>query len=150
MGHSFTSSLYHCAFSTKERRPCITAELQSRLWPFLGGIARENRMVAPAVGGVEDHIHILLSLPSTMSIAKAIQLLKAGSSLWLHEMFPEQRGFAWQEGYGAFSLSVSQAERTKSYIESQAEHHRKKTFQEEFLTFLKKHNMDYDERYVWG
>ncbi len=150
MGHSFTSSLYHCAFSTKERRPSINVELQSRLWPFLGGIARENRVKALAVGGVEDHVHILLSLPSTLSIAKAIQLLKAGSSLWVHETFPEQRGFAWQEGYGAFSLGISQVEGTKGYIESQAEHHRKKTFQEEFLEFLKKHNMDYDERYVWG
>ena len=150
MGHSYTSSLYHCAFSTKERRPCITAELQSQLWPFLGGIARRNRMTARAVGGVEDHVHILPSLPSTISIAKAIQLLKVGSSLWVHETFPAQCGFAWQEGYGAFSLGVSQVERTKNHIESQAEHHRKASFQEEFLAFLKKHKMDYDDRYVWG
>jgi REP element-mobilizing transposase RayT len=150
MGHSFTSSLYHCVFSTKERRRCITSELQTRLWPFLGGIGRENRIKALAVGGVEDHIHVLLSLPSTASIAKAIQLLKAGASLWVHETFPEHRGFAWQEGYGAFSLGISQVESTRAYIESQAEHHRKKTFQEEFLEFLKRHGMDYDERHVWG
>jgi REP element-mobilizing transposase RayT len=150
MGHSFTSGLYHCVFSTKERRRCITPELQTRLWPFLGGIARENRIKALAVGGVEDHVHVLLSLPSTTSIAKAIQLLKAGASLWVHETFPEHRGFAWQEGYGAFSLGISQVESTRAYIESQAEHHCKKTFQEEFLEFLKRHGMDYDERYVWG
>jgi REP element-mobilizing transposase RayT len=107
-------------------------------------------MRALAVGGVEDHVHILLSLPSTMAIAKAIQLLKAGSSLWVHETFPAQRGFAWQEGYGAFSLSISQVERTKGYIGSQAQHHRKRTFQDEFRWFLKKHNMEYDERYIWG
>jgi REP element-mobilizing transposase RayT len=107
-------------------------------------------MKALAVGGVEDHVHILLSLPSTISIAKAIQLLKVGSSLWVHETFPAQCGFAWQEGYGAFSLGVSQVERTKNYIESQAEHHRKASFQEEFLAFLKKHKMDYHDRYVWG
>ena len=150
MGHSFTSSLYHCAFSTKDRRPNITADLQLRLWPFLGGIARENRMKALAVGGVEDHVHLLLSLPSTIAIAKAIQLLKAGSSLWVHETFPAEHGFVWQEGYGAFSMSISQVDATHAYIASQPEHHRKKTFQEEFLEFLARHNMDYDERYVWG
>jgi REP element-mobilizing transposase RayT len=107
-------------------------------------------MKALAVGGVDDHVHILLSLPATTAIAKAIQLLKAGSSLWIHGTFPAHRGFAWQEGYGAFSLGVSQVEQTKSYIEHQAEHHRKTTFQEEFLAFLKKHQMEYDERYVWG
>jgi REP element-mobilizing transposase RayT len=150
MGHSFTSSLYHCAFSTKERRPCIGGDLRSRLWPYLGGIARENGMKALAIGGVEDHVHLLLSLTSTMAIAKAIQLVKGGSSLWIHKTFPGQSGFAWQEGYGAFSLGISQIEATKSYIESQEEHHRKISFQEEFLAFLKKHNLDYDERYVWG
>jgi REP element-mobilizing transposase RayT len=128
----------------------MSTELQSRLWPFLGGIARENRMKALTVGGVEDHVRILLSLPSIMSIAKAIQLVKASSSLWVHETFPEQHGFAWQEGYGAFSVSISHVEATKAYIESQAEHHRMKTFQEEFLEFLKKHDIEYDERYVWG
>ncbi len=150
MGHSFTSSLYHCVFSTKERRRWITAELQSQLWPYLGGIARKNRMKALAVGGVEDRVHILLSLPSTIAIAKAVQLLKAGSSIWVHETLSAPSGFAWQEGYGAFSLGVSQVGDTRSYIESQAEHHRKTTFKEEFLAFLKRHEMDYAERYVWG
>ena len=150
MGHSFTSSLYHCVFSTKERRRSITANLQSRLWPFMGGIARDNGIKALVIGGVEDHIHLLLSLPSTMAVAKAVQLIKGGSSLWVHETFPEHHHFAWQEGYGAFSLGVSQTQATRTYIESQAEHHRKTTFQEEFLAFLKKHGMEYDERYVWG
>ena len=150
MGHSFTSNLYHCVFSTKERQPCMEADLRSRLWPFLGGIARENGLKTLAVGGAEDHVHLLLSLPSTMAIAKAIQVLKGVSCLWIHKAFPAQSSFTWQEGYGAFSLGVSQVEGTKSYIESQAEHHRKTTFQEEFLAFLKKHNLEYDERYVWG
>ena len=149
MGHSFTSSLFHCVFSTKGRRLLITEDLQSRLWPYMGGIARDNRMKALTIGGVEDHVHILLSLPSTMAIAKAIQLIKGGSSLWVHENFPEHRNFAWQEGYGAFSLDIALVERTTGYINSQAEHHRKQTFQEEFLAFLKKHNMEYDERYIW-
>jgi len=91
MSHSFTSSLYHCAFSTKGRRRLITPALQSRLWPFMGGIARQNDMKALVIGGVEDHVHLLLSLPSTLAIAKAIQLVKGGSSKWVHDTFPELR-----------------------------------------------------------
>jgi hypothetical protein len=84
-----------------------------------------------------------------MSIAKALQLIKGGASAWVHETFPDHRGFAWQEGYGAFSLGISQVDRTIAYIESQREHHRRKSFQEEFLAFLKKHHIEYDERYIW-
>jgi REP element-mobilizing transposase RayT len=94
---SYISSYFHCAFSAKERRPLITPELRDRLWPFLGGIARQNQMKAIEIGGVEDHVHILLSLPSTIAIAKALQLIKGGSSKWIHETFPEQHMFAWQE-----------------------------------------------------
>ena len=89
MAHSFTSCLFHCIYSTKERRKSICPQLQERLWPYLGGIARENGMKALAVGGVEDHVHILLSLPATIGPAKAMQLLKANSSKWVHEQFPE-------------------------------------------------------------
>jgi REP element-mobilizing transposase RayT len=115
----------------------------------MGGIARENGMKAMGIGGMEDHVHLLLSLPSTVAIAKAIQLIKGGSSKWVHETFPKHQDFGWQEGYGAFSLGISQVDRTRNYIESQAAHHRKQTFQEEFLAFLKKHQMEYDERYLW-
>jgi len=149
LSHSFTSSLFHCVFSTKGRRLLITEDLQSRLWPYIGGIARDNRMKALTIGGVEDHVHLLLSLPSTIAISKAIQIIKGGSSLWVHETFPEHCNFTWQEGYGAFSIDIALVERTTCYINSQAEHHRKQTFQEEFLAFLKKHNMEYDERYIW-
>ena len=90
---SYVSSYFHCVFSTKERRPLITPMLRERLWPFLGGIARQNKMKAIEIGGVKDHIHILLSLPSTMAISKALQLLKGGSSKWIHETFSEQREF---------------------------------------------------------
>ena len=83
-------------FSTKDRRPCLTAQLRDRLWPFLGGIAREHQMKALSIGGVEDHVHLLLSLPATMSIAKAMQLIKGGSSKWVHDSFPKQRLFTWQ------------------------------------------------------
>jgi putative transposase len=150
MSHSYTSSLYHCVFSTKDRRKTIDADLQSRLWPYLGGIAHDNRMKALAVGGVEDHVHLLLSLPSTMTISMAMQLVKGGSSKWVHDTFPSKRDFAWQEGYGAFSIGVSQVDDTKRYIENQAEHHRVKTYEEEFIAFLERHGIEYDPRYVWG
>src|SRR2546426_8186031 len=144
---SYVSSYHHCVFSTKERRPLITPALRERLWPFLGGIARQNKMKAIEIGGVEDHVHILLSLPATLSISKALQLIKGGSSKWVHETFLEHRLFAWQEKYGAFSVSVSQLDDLIQYIKSQEEHHQKMTFQEEFLALLKKHRIEYDARY---
>jgi REP element-mobilizing transposase RayT len=124
--------------------------MQQRLWPFIGGIAKENGMKVIAIGGIADHVHLLLSLPATMPVAKAMQLVKGGSSKFIHETFPEQRTFAWQEGYGAFSVSISHVEETVAYIHRQAEHHRKKTFEEEFRAFLQKHGIEYDERHVWG
>ncbi len=146
---SYVSSYFHCVFSTKERRPLIAPALRDRLWPFLGGIARQNKMKAIEIGGVEDHVHILLSLPSTLPVSKALQLIKGGSSKWVHETFPEHRLFAWQEKYGAFSVSVSQLDKIIQYIKGQEEHHRKLTFQDEFLELLKKHRIEYDERYLW-
>ena len=127
----------------------IPPELRDRLWPFLGGIARQNQMKAIEVGGMPDHVHLLLSLPSTLSIAKALQLIKGGSSKWVHDTFPEHRCFRWQVKYGAFGVSVSQLDKTIQYIKRQEEHHRKMTFQEEFVALLKKHLIDYEERYLW-
>src|SRR5580704_1356327 len=133
---SYVSSYHHCVFSTKERQHFITSALRQRLWPFLGGIARQNDMKAIEIGGVEDHVHILLSIPSTVSIAKAMQLIKGGSSKWIHETFPEHRLFRWQEKYGAFSVSASQLDKIIEYIRNQEQHHLKMTFQEEFLALL--------------
>src|SRR6266478_4055283 len=145
---SYVSSYFHCVFSTKERRRLITPALRERLWPFLGGIARQNKMKAIEIGGVEDHVHILLSLPATISIAKALQLIKGGSSKWVHETFPEHRLFEWQTKYAAFSVSVSQLDKIVHYIKNQEAHHRKLTFQEDLLALLKKHRVEYDERYL--
>jgi REP element-mobilizing transposase RayT len=150
VAHSYVSALFHCVFSTKERRKTIPDDLQERLWPYMGGIARENNMRALAIGGVEDHVHLLLSIPSTLNIAKAMQLIKGGSSKWVHDTFPDHKEFEWQEGYGAFSIGISQVDDTKHYIANQREHHRTKTFQEEFLAFLERHGIEYDPRYVWG
>ncbi|HEX4265837.1 MAG TPA: IS200/IS605 family transposase [Verrucomicrobiae bacterium] len=147
--HAFTSSLYHCVWSTKDRRPVLTPEIQARLWPYLGGTARANKTWALAVGGVADHVHILLSLPSTLTISKAIQLLKGNSSKWLHEEFRDLRSFNWQEGYGAFTIGMSSVADTKNYIATQNEHHQKKTFQEKFRSFLDKHGLSYDAATLW-
>ena len=129
--------------------PVLSKEIRERLWAYMGGIARENDMVAKAVGGFEDHAHLLISLPTTVSMAKGVQLIKGGSSKWLHETFPALHDFAWQEGYGAFGACISNIPETIAYIANQEEHHRHKGFQEEYLAFLKKHDIAYNERYLW-
>jgi REP element-mobilizing transposase RayT len=148
MSHTYVSDLVHCVFSTKERRNLIRPEIQSDLWAFLGGIARKNGFKALVVGGTENHAHVLLSLPATMPLAKAMQLIKGASSHWMNEN--HMQGFAWQEGYGAFTVGISQKADTIAYIQSQPEHHRKRSFEDEFVTFLEKHGVQYDARHVWG
>lgn len=149
MSHSYVINLMHCVFSTKERYPFINAELEQRLRPYIGGIARENKMRALAIGGTNNHLHTLLSLPATMSFAKAVQLIKGGSSKWIHDTFVQYKKFEWQEGYGAFSVSASQMSRAITYINNQKEHHRKRTFEEELIEILDKHGVEYDRRYVF-
>ena len=149
MSHSYVSNLMHCVFSTKERRPFITPELQTRLYPYIGGIAKQHRMRLISAGGIEDHGHLLLSLPKTLDISKAMQLIKGGSSKWIHDTFPEHQMFEWQEGYGAFSIGIGEVKRTVDYITKQAEHHQKKDFKTEFISFLDAHFIDYEERYVF-
>jgi putative transposase len=143
--HSFTSCLVHCVWSTKNREPCLTPDLRERLWPYLGGIAKQNQMKALAIGGAADHVQILLSLSATLCVAKAMQLLKGNSSKWIRETFPKMRSFAWQEGYGAFSVGISGVDAPIAYIGNQAEHHRKRSFREEFVAMLKKHGSAYEK-----
>ena len=141
MSHSHICCLVHVVFTTAERRPLIREGMRERLHAYLGGIARENGMAALAVGGVADHVHVLLSLSRTASVSKAVQLLKAGSSKWLNENFPRIGRFSWQEGFGAFSIGVAQKERTVAYIQAQAEHHKRVSFAEEYRKFLESHGM---------
>jgi REP-associated tyrosine transposase len=129
----------------KEPRTVLNLELRERLWSYLGGIARENKIKALIIGGAADHVHALISLPATISLAKAIQLLKGNSSKWIHETFPKMRSFAWQQGYGAFSIGVSGINVMVSYIRNQSEHHRTRTFREEFIAMLHKHGFQCDE-----
>jgi|SRR6185437_8125832 len=149
MGHSYCSSLFHCIFSTKERRKMIAPEMQDRLWAYMGGIAREHGMTALAVGGTDNHAHLLVAVPATLPVAAGMREIKSGSSRWMHEACAQPE-FAWQEGYGAFSIGHSQIEATVRYIARQREHHRQHDFQAEFLAILKKHGIDYDPRFVWG
>jgi REP-associated tyrosine transposase len=131
-------------FATAERRPAIRDEMQERLHAYLSGIARENGIPIVAVGGVVDHVHLLISLPRTISVAKAVQLLKSGSSKWIHENFQGSRTFAWQEGYGAFSVGVSQRAATVKYILAQVEHHKRISFDDELKKFLSVHGINED------
>ena len=140
MSHAYVSLLVHCVFSTKDRRPLISDAMQPRLWSYMAGIARSDKFKALAIGGTRDHAHTLLSLPASMPVAKAVQLVKGGSSKWINE----QRGgrlFAWQDAYGAFTIGVSQIPATIRYIERQREHHAKRGFDEEFRTILRKHGI---------
>ena len=142
---SFVSCLLHCVFTTKHRDRWLTPEVRDRLWPYLAGIARENDMRTLAIGGVDDHVHVLLSLPSTLTIAKALQLLKGNSSKWIHETFPPMKAFAWQSGYGAFSIGVSGIEATTRYIQQQEQHHQRRSFRDELVEMLHKHKIEFEE-----
>jgi REP element-mobilizing transposase RayT len=149
MGSTFTSLLFHCVFSTKDRKPEITPEVAPQLFAYLGGIVRSLDGAALAVNGVADHVHLLVSLKATVSIADAMRVVKANSSKWVHEQWPMKRSFGWQDGYGAFSVSRSNVDAVGAYIARQEDHHRTVSFQEEFVAFLKRHGIDYDERYIW-
>jgi putative transposase len=137
---SYISLYVHVIFSTKERRKQIPEAIQPRLWAYMGGIARANGFKAITIGGIEDHVHLLLSVPATIPIAKAVQVVKAGSSKWMHDEIGK-KVFSWQESYGAFSIGISQVPDTMRYIDNQRVHHRKRNFAEEFALFLKKHGI---------
>jgi putative transposase len=150
MAHSYVRNCIHIIFSTKNRVRCLTPEVRARLWDYITGIIRNVKAEPIAVGGHEDHSHILLEIPSTLTLAKAVQLIKANSSKWLSETFLQLSSFEWQEGYGVFSVSTSMLEKVTDYIEGQEVHHRKRSFQEEYIAFLKGNNIEYDERYILG
>jgi putative transposase len=149
MPQSFASLHVHIIFSTKNREPFISPEIETRLYEYIGGILRAEAASLIAAGGMPDHVHLLVSLTRDHSLAGVTRLIKANSSKWIHETFPQKRSFAWQVGYGAFSVSYSNIEGVKRYIAGQSEHHRKKTFQEEFVEFLERHEIKYDLRYLW-
>ncbi|HEX8890775.1 MAG TPA: IS200/IS605 family transposase [Pyrinomonadaceae bacterium] len=149
MAHTYTNLLTHIIFSTKDRTPLIDAELKPKLFSYMGGIIREMRGTALIINGITDHLHLLVGLPPTISMSEAMRVLKTNSSKWVHEMSKMRQTFGWQSGYGAFSVSQSNALAVSEYIAHQEEHHRRVSFQEEFVSFLKKHGIEYDERFIW-
>lgn len=149
MANTYTCLHYHAIFSTKGRERWITPVFEERIWAYLAGIASQNDLNPILIGGVEDHVHILFSMPPSISISEAIKQIKGGSSSWVKANFPGLGHFAWQDGYGAFTVSKSQIPEVQDYIGGQREHHRTKTFQEEYRAFLDKHGVKYDERYLW-
>jgi putative transposase len=147
MPHTYSQNYLHVVFSTKERRKLIRKEFQPKLWSYMAGIGRNNGFLVLANGGMEDHAHLLIQLPATLTLAKAVQLLKGSSSKWVGK---HGREFSWQEGYGAFGVSKSNMNAVVKYIANQEKHHRKITFEEEFIALLEKHGIEYDPRYVFG
>jgi putative transposase len=145
MPHALTSNLLHCVFSTKGRTQTIPDP--DELGRYLGGVAREKNIPLIVSGGTHNHIHLLIVLPAATPLAKAVQELKGNSSRWLNQ---HRSGFAWQEGYGAFSVSQSNKQAVMDYIADQPRHHAKRTFEEEFETMLCKSEVDYDPRYIFG
>ena len=149
MAHTYTNILIHALFSTKDRQCWLTSEIREEVFRYLGGTLNELRGQSILVNGPRDHVHILFVQPRTLSIASVMEKLKANSSGWVKERWPDRRYFGWQTGYAAFSVSKSHVDQVKRYIGNQERHHRKVTFQEELLAFLKKHEIEYDPRYVF-
>jgi REP element-mobilizing transposase RayT len=149
MASTFASVYYHVVFSTRDRYPHIGEEIRSPLHEYIAGIIRQARGIPVLVGGTADHVHVLFAMKTEPSLAAMVNKIKANSSKWVHETFPELAKFAWQTGYGVFSVSKSNTGEVTRYIAEQEAHHRRRSFQEELLGLLRKHGVEYDERYIW-
>ena len=149
MGQSLVKNYIHIIFSTKQREPLIHPPYEDELHTYLGGICNSLECSSIRVGGHTDHIHILCTLSKKVALAKLMEELKSHSSKWMKTMDRSLEHFYWQNGYGAFSVNPTEVDAVVAYIANQHEHHSKKTSQEEYRAFLKKYNVEYDERYVW-
>lgn len=150
MAHSFGKLYYHVIYSTKMRQPMILEPWRERLYAYMHGIVENLGGRCHRAGGTADHVHIVAELRNDLSVAEAVGKIKANSTRWVHESFPDSRNFAWQTGYAAFTVSLSALDEVIRYIDNQEEHHRKTTFEEELAAFLKRHGIQYDERYWLG
>ena len=148
MSRTFTNLLTHIVFSTKDREPLIVPAVKAELFAYLGGLTRELKGKAYGINGTTDHVHMLISLPANVSVSEAMRFIKSNSSGWVHDKW--QRAFAWQLGYGAFSVSKSNVPEVLKYIAKQEAHHRRISFRDEFVDFLQKHEIQYDKRYIWN
>lgn len=149
VAHTFTNLLTHFVFSTSERVPFLSDGVRSDVHAYIGGILRELKAIPIAIGGTADHVHLLTRLPADLTLADCTRAVKANSSRWIEERWPERRAFAWQGGYGAFSVSESNRGAVIRYIQDQQRHHQRISFQDEFLALLKRHGVEFDERYIW-
>ena len=149
MPQSFACLRYHVIFSTRDRHPGLTPEIRGRLYPYISGILRAEQGQVLVIGGTADHVHLLLGISRDRSVVETVRDLKANSSRWIRSEFPSSGSFSWQAGYGAFTVGRSGVANVRAYIENQEEHHRTKTFQEEFVEFLCRYEIPFDERYLW-
>ena len=149
MAHTFSSLLAHVVFSTKNRAALIDDELEDKLHAYISGIIRELEAKALAIGGTADHVHILIRLPPRLSVSDLMRVVKTNSSRWVHENWTRRSSFGWQTGYGVYSVSESSLEAVIRYIAGQEDHHRRMSFQEEYLAMLNRHGIEYDERFVF-
>ena len=149
MPQSLSKVIIHVIFSTKNREPWLDSTIRLRMHAYLATICRDLGGEALCVGGVADHVHIVTTLPRTLSQAQMIEGIKKPSSKWIKALGARYRGFFWQRGYGAFSVSPSQLDAVLQYVGTQEEHHRSCTFQEEYRELLRRHGLEFDERYVW-
>ena len=150
MGHTATNVLVHFIFSTRLRVPQITPEIEGDLHAYLGGIVRELGGVALCINGMDDHVHLLVRMPSTHSLADLARLIKTNLSRWVHERWPQRKSFGWQTGYGAFSVSESGQNAVREYIPHQQQHHAKRSFKQEFSAFLQKNHFAIDSEHLWS
>jgi putative transposase len=149
MPGTYSQLLLHIVTSTKGRIPWISPSVAGRLYPYMGGIVRAEKGVLYEIGGVEDHVHLYLRWRPDGRVSDLMRTVKAGSSKWMHDTFPELAAFAWQEGYSAFSVSKSQEDALKQYIKGQAEHHKTEDFKSELLRSLRAHGVEFDEKHVF-
>lgn len=149
MSNTYSNLLFHVVFSTKERRPFMSDMVRDRLYAYMGGIVRDCGGIMYRIGGTDDHVHLLVRWNTTDGVAALVRDVKSRSSAWIHETWPQARHFAWQTGYGAFSVSHSLKEQVVTYIDKQLAHHAHIDFKAEFVEMLKLNEIEYDERYLW-
>ncbi|MFI4957087.1 MAG: IS200/IS605 family transposase [Gammaproteobacteria bacterium] len=150
MAHSLRAHYFHIVWATKNRNPLITPTIQKGLYPYMGGIIRNHQSVPLAIGGVSDHVHLLIELKKCDHYSTLIKNVKTFSSHWVHKNFPEHKAFAWQEGYASFSVSYSGLNQVKNYIQHQEKHHQSMSFEEEYLKILQHCQIKFDDRFVMG
>jgi REP element-mobilizing transposase RayT len=149
MGQSLVKNYVHIIFSTKHREPLILPQIEDELYKYLGGICKQMECTSIRIGGYLDHVHILCMLSKKIALMKLLEEMKSHSSKWMKSKGIMFKNFYWQNGYGAFSVNPAQVDRVIAYIENQKEHHKKKTFQNEYKAFLTRYQVEYDERYIW-